>query len=236
LGQELLASRLDQGISQQRLADAIGIDRSYLGRLEAGAASASLDILERVAAGLGGDLGLRFFAGTGSGLRDRYQASILEALLEVRGSAWLAALEVGVHRPARGVIDAVLAKPTDGTVIAVEVHSQLRRLEQLIRWANLKRESLPSSDWWRITGGTEAPVSSLLILRVTDANRRIVTQHEATFFAAYPAATSQAFASLTGDAPWPGPALLWADIEQGVATIRDQPPKGVRVGRSGALR
>src|SRR5687768_3057438 len=82
IGQELLAARLDQGISQQRLADATGIDRSYLARVEAGTASASVDILERIAAGLGGDLSVRFFAGTGSGLRDRYQASILEALLK----------------------------------------------------------------------------------------------------------------------------------------------------------
>src|SRR5215210_9458263 len=151
LGRDLLASRVDQGISQQRLANAIDVDRGHIARIEAATASASIEVLVRVAVGLGGDLSLRFFPGTGSVLRDRHQAAMVEALLEQRSPRWRAALEVAVHRPARGVIDVVLERDDDdGLTVAVEVHSQLRRLEQLLRWANLKRESLPSSDWWRV--------------------------------------------------------------------------------------
>jgi transcriptional regulator with XRE-family HTH domain len=230
IGQDLLASRMDQGISQQRLADAIGLDRGHIARVEAGVAAASLDVLQRIATGLGGDLSLRFFPGTGSALRDRHQAAIVETLVARRAAGWRPALEVAVYRPARGVIDLVLARSDTGTVVAVEVHSQLRRLEQLIRWANLKRDSLPSSDWWRISGGTTEAVSAMLVLRATEANRRIVAEHAATFGAAYPAASADAFDSLTREAPWPGAALLWAEISRGVVTLREHPPRGVSVG------
>jgi transcriptional regulator with XRE-family HTH domain len=230
LGAELRANRVDQGISQQRLADAVGIDRGHLARIELGAVGASLDHLERVAAGLGGDLSVRFYPGTGSTLRDRDQAAIVEALLRGRAPVWNAMTEVGVYRPARGVIDLVLSR-SDGTVVAVEVQSQIRRLEQLLRWANMKRESLPSSDWWRTTGGTPIPPSALLVVRMTEANRRVVAEHEATFRAAFPATTTEAFGSLTTGSPWPGPALLWADITRGAAAIRSTPPRAVDVGR-----
>ena len=49
--------------------------------------------------------------------------------------------------------------------------------------------------------------------------------------AAYPARAADAVASLTADRPWPGAALLWANVELGHARILDGPPRGVTVGR-----
>jgi hypothetical protein len=134
------------------------------------------------------------------------------------------------------VVDVVLARADRGEFIAVEVHSQVHRLEQLIRWASLKCESLPSSQLWQALGGPIATASSCLILRTTSANRSIVMEYEQTLAAAFPASTAAAIASIRDGRPWPGAALLWADVEQGAATLRSSPPRGVNVGRTAADR
>jgi hypothetical protein len=48
---------------------------------------------------------------------------------------------------------------------------------------------------------------------------------------AYPVPAAEAYAALTGDLPWPGPALLWVDLGQGRARIRSTPPRSITVGR-----
>lgn len=232
IGADFRANRVDQGVSQQRLADAIGVDRGHVARIEAGAAAASLGVLQRIAAGLGGDLSVRFYPGTGSMLRDRIQAAIVEGLVRSLGPMWRSSVEVAVYPPARGVIDLVVARSDDPTVVAVEVHSQIRRLEQLLRWTTLKRESLPSSEWWEVVAPESVErVSSLLVIASTTANRRVIAEHAATVTAAYPAPTADAVASFTSGDRWPGDTLLWADVRGGVASIRAAPPRGIEVGR-----
>ena len=56
--------------------------------------------------------------------------------------------EVAVHRPSRGWIDAVLHEPRERLVVASELQSELRRLEQMVRWQAAKADSLPSWDGW----------------------------------------------------------------------------------------
>lgn len=232
IGVELRTAREDQGIAQRRLAEEAGIDPAHLARIEAGTVRASLEALERVAAGLGGDLGVRYFPNAGSRLRDGVQAAIVEALVARRHAVWASFAEVPVHRPARGVIDVVLARRDQPLVIAVEVHSQVRRLEQLLRWTSLKRESLPSADLWQhVAAGTSPTISSSLILRSTAATRSVARDHAATLRSAFPAASAEALSALLHGAPWPGPALIWADVAGGRATLRPHPPRGVDVGR-----
>ena len=74
-------------------------------------------------------------------------------------------------------------------------------------------------------------MSRLLVVRSTAADREVVRQHEAFLRASYPARTVEARAALTGTTPWPGAAILWADIRGGVATILSGPPRGVGEGR-----
>lgn len=45
--------RAEQGISQENLAVLAGVDRAYMGRLERGKASPSVEIIDRIAAALG---------------------------------------------------------------------------------------------------------------------------------------------------------------------------------------
>ncbi len=131
------------------------------------------------------------------------------------------------------MIDVVLHSEAEGVVIAAEVETELKRLEQRLRWHAEKAEASPSSALWRAaTFMDRTPaISKLLILRSTAANRRIVREFESTLAAAYPGRAAQAHEALTGQAPWPGSTLLWASMANGVASILGAPPRGIRLGR-----
>lgn len=53
LGQAIRAARLDCGMSQEALADASGIDRSHMGKIERGERNVSILNIARVADALG---------------------------------------------------------------------------------------------------------------------------------------------------------------------------------------
>ena len=170
--------------------------------------------LRKLTMSLGSDLSVRLYPNTGPTIRDRHQARILEAL--ARAAAHL----VGAHflrsrsrHPSRGWIDAVLHDATAGTIVATEIQSDLRRLEQLLRWFPEKVASLPSWEGWAHLGAV-ATTSQLLIVRSTKATRQVGREFERQLAAAYPAHPADAIAALTGTAPWPGAALVWAEIER----------------------
>lgn len=199
----------DAGVSQGRLARESAVDAGYLSRIVQGLERPSLDVLARLSAGLGADLSVRIYPNTGPAIGDRHQSAIAEALLAGRHPRWDAFAELAVRRPARGWIDLGIHDPRASVLVAVEIESQLRRLEQSLRWANAKAESLPSWEGWPRLD-PEPSISSLLIVRETRANRAIAHEHRMLLRTALPAHPDDALAALTGTDPWPGRALLWA--------------------------
>jgi hypothetical protein len=160
---------------------------------------------------------------------------MLQALLAIIHERWLPRPEVAVARPVRGVIDLVL-DASDEPTIACESQSELRRLEQQLRWSRAKADALQPATAGLQAGSpggleTSRPVSRLLLLRSTVRTRATVAEYADLVAAAYPARTADAYAALTRDAPWPGDALLWSRVEDGRATILDRPPRGIAVGR-----
>ena len=131
-----------------------------------------------------------------------------------------------MYRPVRGVIDLVLADRSARIAVPTELQSELRRVEQQIRWSVQKADALAATP--ELAGDR---VSRLLVVRNTAAMRETVRAAARTLAAAYPARAADAVASLTADRPWPGAALLWANVEPGQARILDGPPRGVTVGR-----
>lgn len=230
-----MSLREDSGTSQAALARAAGIDPGHLCRIEAGTRGASLLTLARLAAALGADIGVRLFAGTGPRILDRFQAPMIEALIRSLDRRWIATPEVPVVAPARGVVDLVLHDPQADLVLAVEAHSEIRRLEQQLRWIAEKEASLMSSNLGRaIAAGSDVPfvTSRVLLLRSTVATRDLATRFAATFAAAFPTRTADALAALRGlGTPWPGPAIVWVRIDGHGAKILDGPPRGVSLGR-----
>jgi transcriptional regulator with XRE-family HTH domain len=206
---DVVRLRDDAGLSRAELARASGVDASYLRRIELGTAEPSLETSAQLAAALGADLSVRLYPNTGPAIRDRHQARILEALLAILHPRWHPYPEIAVRRPSRGWIDLGLHDPRGRIFVAAEFQSELRRLEQLIRWHGEKAASIRSWDGWSQLG--EPPdVSQLLIVRETRANLAVAREFRRTLAAAYPAHPDDALVALTQGDRWPGPALLWA--------------------------
>lgn len=229
VGRDLLRTRTDAGATQRQVSALAGVDHSYYSRIEAGLANASLETLIAISTALGADLSIRLYPGSGPRLTDRHQARMIEALLGSLSPVWRPHVEVPVSRPVRGVIDVVLERPDAGLLVAGEVYSELRRLEQQIRWSGEKALSLPSStlvrDW------ADPAVSTLLVLRSTASTRQAAREFEATLRAAYPAPSEAVVASLRNGASWPGPGIVWVRIDGERVELLDAPPRGVRLGR-----
>ena len=204
--------RLDAGISIRELASAANIDSGFLARVVHGDVRPSLQTYAKIAVPLGADLRTRLFPNTGPLIRDRHQAAMLEALLGVLHPRWHAFLEAAVHRPSRGWIDAVLHEPRDRLALATELQSELRRLEQLVRWSMAKAASLPSWDGWPQLGD-EPRIDRLLIVRRTRATREAAAAHDRQLRLAFPAHPDDARAALEGVASWTGAALVWSVID-----------------------
>jgi hypothetical protein len=140
-------------------------------------------------------------------------------------------LEVPVYRPVHGVIDLVAHDRATGIVLAIEVQSQLRRLEQHLRRMNEKADALPSAEFWQFVDPPPV-IQRVLVLRSTRANRELASRFAGTLRIAYPAPTTAAHRALTtADAPWPGSVLLWATVDGDHARIHERPPRGVDLGR-----
>jgi transcriptional regulator with XRE-family HTH domain len=226
LGREIRALREDAGRSQRSVASAAGVAQSHLSGIEAGAEEPSVDILLRISAVLGADLSLRTYPRTGARIRDHLQLAMSEALLRRLHPRWHATPEVPVYRPVRGVIDLMLEDQRGPDTVSTELQSQLRRVEQQVRWAAQKSDAVAA-----LPGQGGRRVSRLLVLRNTAAMREVVRAASETLGASYPARAADAVASLTGDAAWPGAAIAWMTVERGAARLLDAPPRGIQVGR-----
>jgi transcriptional regulator with XRE-family HTH domain len=232
VGQDLRGLRLDAGVTLSELASIVGVHRSHIARIEAGRAHASIEVLTGIGVALGTDLNLRFFAGSGPRLHDRFQAPMVEAVIALLDPRWIVTLEVPVTAPARGVIDIVLHDRSTSTTIAAEVQSELRRLEEQIRWSHEKAEGLLERLDRGPSIGARRDVSQLLVLRSTSNTRDLARRFSATLSAAYPARCRDIHSALTtASAPWPGVGILWVSLVGNQATVLRYPPRGVRLGR-----
>ncbi len=159
---------------------------------------------------------------------------MIDAFLKELDSRWRVELEVPVIQP-RGVIDIVLTDRRDSTILAAEAQSELRSIEQQLRWAAEKSDGLAR----RREGGTEPAgggVSRLLIQRSTVTTREVARRYGTTLAAAFPARTEDVVRALCGPvAPWPGPGLVWMHVEGSKASLMRFPPRGVNLGRQPSL-
>lgn len=231
-GDQLRRMRLDAGVTLAEVARIVDVHRSHVARIESGLARPSLEVLTAIGIALGADLSLRYFPGAGPRLHDRFQAVMVEAFLRELDPRWLVELEVPISQPSQGVIDIVLTDRHGPVTVAGEAQSELRRLEQQIRWSTEKADGLAQ----RLDRDGPDPVrrnvSRLLILRSTVTTREIARRFGATLAGAYPARTEDVVRALTyPGAPWPGPGIVWMHVEGDRATLMRFPPRGVSLGR-----
>jgi transcriptional regulator with XRE-family HTH domain len=208
-GSDVRRLREDAGMTRAALARAAGIDAGFLDAIESGTANPSVPSCARLAIALGADMPLRLYPTSGPTIRDRHQSAIAEVMLGIVHERWTSYAEIAVRRPARGWIDMGFHDPRGEVFVATEIQSELRRLEQILRWAEAKAAALPSWDGWTQLG-TEPAISRLLIIRETRTNRAIADEHRRLLRAAYPADGRDALEALVGTGAWAGPAILWA--------------------------
>ncbi len=225
VGTQIKDLREESGISQKGLAAAAGIDQGYLSKVERGLAQPSMDVLVAIAAALGADLGIRLFPGSGPRIRDRLQAPMVDALIRELHGRWRPHPELAVPK-ARGFIDLAFGLRDSTAGVACEAHSELRAIDTIQRRVVEKAAALAE------IGLVGTNVSPLLLIRSTAATRGVVRTYEATLAASFPASIDATLQALRGaNAPWPGPAILWARLEGGRAEILDRPPRGIGLGR-----
>lgn len=212
LAEQLQQLMSDAGVTERELARRAGLAQSTVCRALEGTLKPTLETSERLAAVLGADLSVHLYPNTGPAIRDRHSAPMLEAILGVLDRRWRPFTEVAVRRPSRGWIDAALLDTRGRTIVAGELQSELRRLEQQIRWHAEKAASLPSWDGWpRLE--TEPEISRLLVVRRTRATRSVAAEYPQQLRVAYPAHPDDALAAITTPhAPWPGATLLWVEV------------------------
>jgi len=218
-------------VSLAELAEVVGVHKSHIARIEASQVQPSLKVLTAIGVALGADVSLRLYSGAGPRLHDRFQAAMVEALLRSLDPRWAATLEVPIGQPSRGVVDLVLTDRNGPTVVASEVQSELRRLEQQIRWGMEKADGLRQG-LIRDHPERAAMVSRLLILRSTETTRELARRYAATLAAAYPSRTEDVIRALTlPAAPWPGAGIAWMRIDGDTVSLLRYPPRGVEFGR-----
>ena len=229
LGGEIRRLREDAGLSKAVVAGVAGISATHLQYIELGIRDASAQVLARIAAALGAEANTRLFPSTGPPIRDRFQARMVEAFLGMLPPRWSRSVEVAVHRPVRGIIDAVIGDA--GRVVTLEAQSELRRLEQQVGWAKAKSDALPSSALWPFLAPdpTDLPmVSQILLLRSTTSTRELARTFAATLATAYPATPADLQQALRDpSATWPGSGIIWVRVEGARATILPGRPRGV---------
>lgn len=235
IGRDLARLREDAGLSRAAVARAARLSASTVGRIEDASLVPRLDTVVRLAAVLGCDASFRLYP-VGPPIRDRFQAPMLEALLRAVDPAWARHPEVPVEGVGRGVIDLVLLHPYRPLLVAVEVHSEVRRAEEVIRRAAEKAAALASGPVARRhaerVGADDPLVSRLLLLRSTLRARSTVQELAHTFGAAYPSRAAEARAALRdATVAWPGSAIVWADLHGRRAILMGGPARGVTVGR-----
>jgi hypothetical protein len=162
---------------------------------------------------LGVDLDMRYYPNTGPQIHDRFSAPMLEALLGILDKRWRPYPEVAVRKPSKGWIDVALHDAHARVILAAELQSELRRLEQLVRWHAEKAASLPSWQGWPKLDA-EPAISQLVIIRRTRATKAVVSEFAQQIRLAYPAHPDDALAALTTpSAKWPGNTMVWAEVK-----------------------
>jgi len=129
-------------LTQQRLADMVGVSRGHIANVERGRANPSLGLVDRIANALG--LELELVARAPAVIGGRQQRDLVHARCSayadrrLRSLGWLTAREVEiVHARSHGWIDLIAFHPMTGTLVVVEVKTRLDDLgaiERQLAW------------------------------------------------------------------------------------------------------
>ena len=191
-GLAMRALRRRRRWTQQRLANAAGVSRQVIGRIENGKADRiAVHTLIRVASALGATLSVKvLWHGEGlDRLLDAAHADLTERILRlVQDLGWVASPEVSFNiRGDRGTIDILAFHAATGSLLVIEIKSVVPDLQSML--GTLDRKVRVAAEVARERGWQVRSVSRLLVLPDDRTSRRRVEEHRGTFETAFPART-----------------------------------------------
>jgi transcriptional regulator with XRE-family HTH domain len=193
------------GVSQRAIANAIGIDRSVITRLEQGEPGVSATVRARACAALGADFRMQLYRERSALIYDAAHARLVDRLVTMVGRGWRIELELAL--PGRRSVDAGFFSRT--AIVLAEVETRVRRFEQVQRELESKREAV------RAQFGMDRSIHIVLALPPTHHHRALVREHPA-LKAAFPASSAQVRAALAdASLPYPGDGMLWVSASAG---------------------
>lgn len=144
-------------LTQRQLADAVGVSRGYIAKIERGSANPSLDLVERIADALEIEIELVARNPIVVG-RDR-QRDFVHARCSghvdgrLRGAGWFTAREVEVvHGRSHGWIDLLAFDPRTGTLLVIEIKTRLDdvgAIERQLGWYERSAFEVARGLGWR---------------------------------------------------------------------------------------
>lgn len=173
-------------MTQEQLADKVGVTRGYIANIERGAANPSLDQVERIAFAL--DLELDFFARPPLVMGPGRQHDLVHARCSsyvdrrLRTAGWQTAREVEVvHARSHGWIDLLAFDPSSGTLLIVEVKTWLDDIgavERQLGWYERSAFGVASRQGWhpRRVAGWLLVLASEQVEAVIHQNRDLMAR------------------------------------------------------------
>jgi len=191
-GLSMRALRRRRRWTQQRLADAVGVSRPVIGRIENGQADrVVVRTLVRVASALGASLSVKVLWHSEGldRLLDAAHADLTDQTLTLLGSfGWLTATEVSFNVLGdRGTIDILAFHRPTGSLLVIEIKSVVPDLQSML--GTLDRKARVAIDVAKHRGWQVTSVSRILVLPDDRTARRRLEQHRATFDATLPSRT-----------------------------------------------
>ncbi len=176
-------------MTQQQLADAVGVARGYIAMVEGGRANPSLDLVTRVAEAL--EMQVDLVVRPPMVIRGHSQRDVMHARCSgyvdrrLRVAGLLTAREVEVvHARSHGWIDLLAFDPRSGTVVIVEIKTgldDLGALERQISW--YERSAFESAH--RLGWRPSRSVTWLLVLATAEVEA-VIRSNRAIFDQAFP--------------------------------------------------
>jgi transcriptional regulator with XRE-family HTH domain len=199
-GRELRDERVAQGVSQRLLARRAGISQARVSAIERGVRQLDVSLAARLAAGVGGELGMRLYPGVGIGLRDSGQLRTAQLIREAVPAGARVTLEapIGVGHDLRAA-DMLIEGQREAVVI--EVERALTDFQAQLRRAQLKRVALAER--------LARTVRLVIAVPDTPRNQRNVATYRDLIESALPVSSRRIWAALRSAEPVGGDGLLW---------------------------
>jgi len=161
-------TRIGLDLTQQELADAIGVSRGYIAKVEAGRANISIDLLEAISHALGTRIDLSASAPTFLSEREPHDLvhSRCSGMIGRRltNGGWLIAREVDMtDGRIHGWADVLAFDPRTETLLIIEIKTQLQdlgALERQIGWYERQAHRAAARQGW----ATRRAVTWLIVL------------------------------------------------------------------------